>query len=299
MSVSEAYRDFPPGWGHVLVPTSSRRAALAGISLYTASRRRGVWLQGLARLVALTAGPKALPGKQSWEPPLIDETWDGLLDDWRSCLGPFDAMAVYRRRQASRDGFGLLLLGSRGSPLAFLKLRKSGSPQLLTEQRALALVAKFAPGYFSAPEVLASGGRDGWSFLALAPLPGMHRRPRRAPLEAVAEEVGAALACFPRPSNAARNWLPMHGDFTPWNLREARGSLHLIDWEDVDFGPPGSDLVLYQAAEAALGGRPRASATHYQAVEFWIERLRSRPENGERAMRRRLLAALQRMREAW
>ncbi len=29
------YKDFPPGWGHIKVPLSSRRAAIAALGLYS------------------------------------------------------------------------------------------------------------------------------------------------------------------------------------------------------------------------------------------------------------------------
>lgn len=294
MPVSEVYRDFPPGWGHLLVPTSSRRAALAGLSLYTASRRRGEWLQGLARLTAATVGPKALPGRRSWQCPVPTEAWEALVADWRRSLGPFDGMAVYRRRQASRDGLSLLLLRD-GSSLAFVKLRWGSSADLRNEQKALKSVQAFGPRCFSAPTVLASGEQAGWWFLALSPIPGPHRRPRHAPLERVVDEATAALHDLERPEGIPMAWRPMHGDFTPWNLREAQRALYLIDWEDAGFGPPGADLALYHAAEAALGrGRPRL-IPRPEAAAFWRRQLVGRASGGEEALRIRLLEALERM----
>ena len=123
----ERYKEFPPGWGQLRVPTSSRSAALAGLAMYAACRPRGVWALRAVRMAVWALGPKALPGRaRPWRPPLEDELWSALLTRWREDLGQFDEMAVYERTQPHRPGFALLLMQS-GRPIAFLRLRKGGA----------------------------------------------------------------------------------------------------------------------------------------------------------------------------
>jgi aminoglycoside phosphotransferase (APT) family kinase protein len=77
----------------------------------------------------------------------------------------------------------------------------------------------------------------------------------------------------------------MHGDFTPWNLRQMTdGALSLVDWEDAAWAPPLADLVYYQAAAGALHGRiPRWTAEHDEARSFWSNRLSTSAQEAQAA----------------
>ena len=79
------------------------------------------------------------------------------------------------------------------------------------------------------------------------------------------------------------HWEPMHGDFTPWNLRTKRNqSLFLIDWEDAGWAPPGADEVYYRVVERVLGKAavvPRLD----EPRAFWIERLHKRHQRAKAA----------------
>jgi hypothetical protein len=275
------YKDFPPGWGHIKVPMSSRRAALAGLALYTPCLPRGLWAQRAAMACVAILGPRALPGRSFPWVPMREIEWLELSDAWRRELGEFDDVAGYSQLQPSRTGLALLLL-HRGSPIAFVKLRQDDRESLANERRALEAVWGYRPRAFRVPEPLLSGSVCDWHYLASAPLPPrLHRPPRNPPLKAILEEVETALADLPRPVEAPDHWRPMHGDFTPGNLRQLSGeSLPvLVDWEDAGWAPPGADEVFYRANRAALQHRPVHCGATREAVQFWQERVLAEPES--------------------
>jgi len=274
------YKDFPPGWGHIKVPVSSRRATLAGLALYTPCLPRGAWAQRIALACVTVFGPTALPGRRHAWSPMDEEEWLELSDAWRRELGSFDDVVGYHRLQASRGGLALLLL-HKGTPMAFVKLRRDDSGSLLTETIAMQAAWSYRPTTFQVPEPLRSGSASGWRYLACAPLPaGPHHPPRNPPLPAILEEIEAALAGLPRPTRTPAHWRPMHGDFAPWNLRQMRGgSLALIDWENAGWGPPGADEVFYRATQSALRRQLAGPCDAPEAIRFWCERVSMQPEN--------------------
>lgn len=111
-------------------------------------------------------------------------------------------------------------------------------------------------------------------------------------------EVARALNRLDSPEAIPRHWKPMHGDLTPWNLRQSGHNLFLLDWEDWSWGPPEADLVLYRAAEAALQGIVPARRKHQEAVDYWLGVVRSRnhERSRDRRLARSLIKALQAMR---
>jgi hypothetical protein len=285
--MNEKYKDFPPGWGHLRIPTSSRRAALAGLALYSPCRPAGVWAQRAAWLTVSLFGPKALPGRGlTWHPRLEPGVWSELLARWRRELGAFDSIAAYERLQPHRSGFMLLLM-ERGRPVAFLKLRQGDGAPLHTEARALSEISRSRPSAFCTPEPLLLEEASGCHYLAVAPLlPQPHRVPKSPPLSLIARETEIALTGLRRPHGTPAHWRPMHGDLTPWNLRElADRSLVLFDWEEAAWGPPGADEILYRATIAALRGRPAGSSDAGEAITFWLERVRNQPAGSSRDRR--------------
>src|SRR6266571_95570 len=294
------YKDFPPGWGHIKVPVSSRRAALAALALYTPCRRRAVWAQQAARACIVIFGPTALPGRSFPWVPMSGGARCELSEAWRREVGAFDGLAGYNLLQASRAGLALLLL-RQGSPIAFVKLRQGGRTSLSNEKLALDAVWSFRPRSFRIPEPLLSGSAGAWHYLISAALPrGLHRPPDHPPLRAILEEVEAALAGLPRPVGTPDYWRPMHGDFAPWNLRQLRGeSLILIDWEEAGWAPPGADEVFYHATRAALGHRLTDRCDAQEAIQFWQERVLAQPENArDRRLAEGLRDVLGRMRSS-
>jgi hypothetical protein len=93
----------------------------------------------------------------------------------------------------------------------------------------------------------------------------------------------------------------MHGDLTPWNLREAPGhGLLLYDWERAGWAPQGADEVLYGLAQAGLRGGHHTREARLlcarwpEAAAFWAARLRLRRpvDAGEEALLAAELAIL-------
>lgn len=298
--IEERYKGFPPGSGQLRIPTSSRGAALVGLAMYAPCRPSATWVLRVARLAVRVLGPHGLPGRRRpWRAPVEPEVWAALVLRWSRELGSFDSMAVYQRTQSQRTGVALMLVES-GRPIGFVRLQPGSGRALAIERRAQQALCMARPRSFRAPEPLAAGELAGWHYSAASPvLSRAHHVPRNPPLDRIAGEIETSLLDLPRPLGMPSHWRPMHGDLTPWNLRQLDdGTLALIDWEDAGWGPPGADTVLYRAVSAALRGK-RADRSHAgEAIEFWEERLRNRPAEAarDRRLTRSLLDALEQMR---
>ena len=263
---------------------SSRRAALAGLATYSACTTRALVAQRAAWMAILLFGPRMLPGRSfGWRPgKMDDEVWADLAADWRRDLGDFDAIAGYERLQQTRAGLALLLL-RRGEPVAFIKMRDDGPAMLRHEALAMRTVWQAQPRMFRVTEPIAEGERHGWHYAAAQPLPPtLHRPERHPPMAEITDEISLALASLPKPAGTPDHWRPMHGDFTPWNLRSVDGQLYLIDWENAAWGPPGADEVYYRATAGALWGTPVPRSEHHEALEHWRHDLLGRLPTNER-----------------
>ena len=188
------HKPFPPRRGQLWIPTSSRRAALAGLSLYPACRHSAVLVQRTAWELVKLFGPAALPGRSEQWSPMSASEWQPLVERWREVIGPFDEVAGYARTDASRGGLAVLLL-LRGEPLAFVKLRHRDDGRLRLEARATELAFRAAPRAFRVPEPLDSALVGDWSFFAVGPLPPeIHAVPSSLDLVAVAAGIRAAFS---------------------------------------------------------------------------------------------------------
>lgn len=292
--MTERFKSIPPRKGHVDIPMSSRRAAQAGLALYTACQPHALWAQRATWHVIALLGPRALPGRAyTWDPLTGGEHWDRLTEIWRREIGAFDSYALHRRRPLVRSGFGALLL-RRGEPLAFVKLRKDYPAPLEHERVALEALARRPPHSFEAPRPLAWGESDGWSFLALSAMPRrvhtvVKDPPFRDILADMAETIGTELG---RPASVPFHWVPLHGDFTPWNLRSfGNGRIVLLDWEEFGWAPPAADIVWYDAVSYIKGlPLPPSGIPHTEeAMRFWLAYLESRTVPGERSLRAAVL----------
>ena len=156
---------FPRSRGGVLLPQHNRRAAADGLCLYTASKPFPIAVQRLAFWLVRGAGTRVLPGRAiPWEPPFPPSVWATLTDVWAQAVGPFDAVAVYSRRQSERTGLTLLLTSADG-PRAVVKIRDDVTG-LAMEQEALTALERRGPVTFRAPRALGMGSVDGgghWS----------------------------------------------------------------------------------------------------------------------------------------
>ncbi len=288
---SVGFRRYPPTLGHVLLPAAPRSAALAGSTLYTAARTRGLLAQRLGRGMLRAFGTSWLPTADPIDVPLLPEHREALvvlLADHG--LRP-ESIALYTRTQAARSGYAVLVIND-ARPVGFVRV---GTPsELELECRALELLDITGPKTFRHPRLL---GRTSLGTVDLvlqtAVLDGYHRPPSRPPLDEIVGEVQSALSGLPKPPDTPSHWAPMHGDFTPWNLRQTGSKLSLIDWESVGWGPPLADQVLYGAASKALGLRRPASGWNLEACAFWLERIGIAGNSRDARLKKGLLEALE------
>ncbi len=293
------YKDFPPGWGHLMIPTHSRAASLSGLSLFTPCTKKAIWFHRTAWVATKIFGHIALPGRvATWTSPLSDDAALELTARVTTKIGEFDSVAGYKRMQPGRRGFALLLL--KGSEaVGFLKLREDSSDALRAERQALLSLAEFRPRTFTTPTVIDFGTVHGWQFLLTTALTSRpHRVPDGAPIMDIVSEIDSALSTLPKPSDATDAWRPMHGDFTPWNLRRTKeGRLILFDWEDASWGPEGADEVLFRATDAAVSGREVSHSSASEAISLWRTVFTERLDDTERETRlsTRVLQALAEM----
>jgi hypothetical protein len=274
--VRRVFKSYPPLLGHVKVPVGSRTAAAAATLLYTPSKPLPALLHRVGHLLVKMLGPGVLPGRAvPWDPPIAEADWEDLLAGIRQTSGPFDSFAVHERRQRARKGFTMLLLQG-GRAVAFVRLQRGRSERFTRERQALELLSRSPLSLVETARPLAAGMASEWSFLATSALSiPVHRVPRAPPIDRIALEISQALESLDRPQGTPPDWLPMHGDFTPWNLRETRGGrLLLFDWEHAGWAPPGADVVLYRATEATLRRTPFATE-FAEAAAYWCDRLGS------------------------
>jgi hypothetical protein len=285
---------YPSPGSRLLVPAAGRRAAATGASIFMVCRPVAVAAHHAEWALVRGVGPRVLRGPRTRDAFDADDAV--LLDAIAAVVGPVDAVAVLRRRQEGRAARLWLALRA-GEPVGFVKaVDGEGAARLDRERLALDVLATQS-GPVTVPRVVAHGTTPPWTWLVSTPMPARPHRPavHRVPLDAIAEwlhhALGAALG--PRPPELPSHWLPMHGDFAPWNLRRyAGGPLVLLDFEEAAYGPPRADVTYWQATRAALrGGVPRAVLDR-EARDFWVSVVAARLACGDdvEANERRLRA---------
>jgi phosphotransferase family enzyme len=295
--------EFPPSAGYIKVPLDSRRDADAALCLYAPCVWRAALLQSGARWVVRTLGPRWLPLQRAqWRAPMGESGWRALLEQWRAIVGTFDSLVVCERAQSERSGFGALLL-LRNAPVAFVKLERAADWPFDAAWRAHEASVSRPPSSFTVPAPLGRGNHGDWHFMILEAMPGEAHRPvKEFDMARTVRDVQSVLEHFPSSAGTPSHWLPIHGDFAPWNLRRlAGGRIVLYDWDEVSWGPPGADEIYYSAVAAALWGRPTSSGQHAEAVDFWLRRISERPTAAagrDRNLRNKLLRSLEEMRRS-
>jgi RIO-like serine/threonine protein kinase len=225
-----------------------------------------------------------LPGPaREWNPPMETDAWNEILAEIGRSIGNVSEFAIYERRQSGRQGFGMLLFQDH-LPVAFMRVNVGDKARIAREYTALRHLTNATPTSFRYPKPIAMGQIGEFSFLLTSALqPGRHRVADNAPITLVTKEINNALANLARPATIPPHWLPMHGDFTPWNLRASPdGELFLYDWENVGWGPPGADEVLYQAVTAVAFRRKMPVTEFVEACNFWHERAVNRSRFGKK-----------------
>jgi thymidylate kinase len=291
LALGSKFRRYPPGLGHVLIPAKPKAAALAGSTLYAATRTRGLLAHRVGRGMLRAFGTGWLPVACEAQVPFNEDHREALVSFIReNGLNP-DGSALYTRTQSERGGYSVLVL-SDAKPIAFVRIGQPG--ELESECRALDLLDAFAPETFRYPKLIAKSTLGSLDLvLQSVVLEGYHRPPRHPPLQEILAEVQAALGSFPKQPNTPDHWVPMHGDFTPWNLRQNGGHLSLIDWESVEWGPPLGDQVLYEAASLALSRRSPSRSFNTEAAGFWLERLGAAENSRDARLTTRMREVLQ------
>ena len=267
---------YPPPRGNLLVPLSSRSAAKAGISMWSACRPMARLVRSVTYHSVRLLGtfPLRLLPTIEWQAPVEPSLWNELSRLWAGWFGRFDEVALYRPPQERRAGFAALLL-AEGNQLGFVKWRADWDFE--PEARSIEVVSRAQS--FKAPSLAGVSTVPAWSTIGLAPVAsGLHSaRLRGSPVD-LAAEISTLLDPLIPPDPEHEHWEPMHGDLGPWNLRHLGGTGPILfDWELARRAPPGADVVFHVAASRAMRLRSDADSRALgEAVGFWVGEITSR-----------------------
>lgn len=261
---------FPPGRHFVVVPARPTAAARAGLVLYDAVSRRQ--LAALAAARALLRVGWTGPLRLRHPPPLPDADWWGgwLAAVARPHVGDVAATA-YRLlggAETEPDRFTSVLLDGGGRALAFAKVwQRAGDPEAAATTTVLERLAGRPGAEFAVPGLVDAGVYGDRHYVVQQPMPERHRPvpPDPGRLRRVVGEVQERLGTGGGPPGQ----VPVHGSFTPMNLRTTRdGRLWLLDWDKAGWGPPGYDELRYWIAALARRGwgPPERRATRIVAA---------------------------------
>jgi Phosphotransferase enzyme family len=231
---------------------SARRVRLlAGTSDW---RREALDRAGSAAIAMLgtrrwrTAAPWEWPGCSPSE----------LVDELDATLPGVSILAAAAPRQRGRAR--LSLLGRWDGRTIVVKFGEPGDG-LEVEATALAMLTDDPLPAIATPAVIATGTLSGLgdvAYLATSALGLDGQRPALdEPLHVFESDLADRLRDLPRPPDCPAEWIPTHGDLTPWNLRRTGFGLALFDWEAAGWRPAGTDLDHYRRACAALRRSPR------------------------------------------
>ena len=281
---------FPPSDVGVTLPRDSRRAAAAGITMYTASKPAALAIQWLAWLWVRTVGPRLLPGPRE----SIDRSY--YLDVLAATGLRFRsdvAVACYRRRDAVRTGD--TFIAHDGASSVLVKVRDDAAA-LAAEQQMLEKVLRSSPRAFSVPPPLGHGllsdGR-GWSAQKMI-FSAPHRPCTQVTADLLADLARVLDGAVAPAPTAHPTWLPAHGDLTPWNVRlDVRGRVWIFDWEDAGLAPPGTDAAYFSAALGLIRPRSPMPQVSPEVADYLSRRIRDRlaeghPREGNQLMLDRL-----------
>jgi len=238
---------FPRGKPQVFA--GSPRTIGRGIAVYAFGRQVPTALQRAAVVQTMLPGLRRLVAERLDRPdPVCGWTrWDAILDRVERLPQRAPWEWLYFRSQWAKQRSSALALDGSGTPIFFLSIEP--------DERA-GVHPDFSAPSFRVPTRLDAFVCDGWHVRVVEPLPKYHKATRWDPqrIGRVHDDIPRALdGLLPRPPGAPPHWIPLHGDFVPWNLRQSGdGMLWLVDWEDACWGPPYADLVRYVVASQSL-----------------------------------------------
>lgn len=295
--MSRRFVRFPPRWRNVLVPVGPRRATALGVTLYSASRPLPWLVQYVLWCGASLAGASMVPGdRETWIPTVTADSLAALVQQWSDAVGGrLDGIAVYERLQTARAGLTLLVCAGARSML--VRVRREDD-ELRLERTISGAARDHDLRTIRVPELIGSGEVDGWHWVGYEIMATRPHRPcYRLEQSGHAEVAALVESVVPRPEGTPSHWRGAHCDLTPWNLRRSRSTTWLIDWEDAQWAPPGTDALFLRATVAAMGRRDMAKLTirpgEEEARAFCADLVRARPMSAtEHHLRSRLLTAL-------
>lgn len=270
------------GRGRILVPPEIRRIP-KGVWLHAACRPRALAACNLVGQLSRASIPLVRRGFEEWTLPIDGATWHSWLQHVAGFTGAAPSQwLVMPAPDAHRARFSVILLDDELEQVAYA--RWTLNPANTRSIEAEAELTSTPPSTFRHPALFDSGLVDGWTFTLSAPLPPAPHRPAVLSSErrrSIVTEIQERL----RPL-VPEHETPIHGDFTPWNVRSIKGEVFVIDWEQFGTGPSATDELWHVVTGViATGGSPeqaidrvRSELGHHPldqleaAATFWRRR---------------------------
>ena len=280
---------YPPILKSVLVSGESRRDCIAGASLYTPARRWTVVAHKALTHWLRRGGSWMLSSASDWTPAIEGFVWEMAARRWQQHLGPFRVLGICERRQKWRRAMcGFLLYTESGYVFVKVLANQSAAAREFLALEHVHDKLKLV----RSPEPILLDEQELWSGVIMSGLPATPHSPAPTNLaKCICDEIVSVAETFMvRPADVPKEWQPMHGDFTPWNLRctSEHPLPYLIDWTDLSWGPPHADWTYYQVSARTLGLTSKTNLDR-EAARFWEQRLKGQ-EQGRQVQR--MLAVL-------
>ena len=238
---------FPRGKPQVFANTPE--TVSKGISVYAFGRPVPTAAQMAAVAQMTIPGLRSLVAERDGRPDPVCgwKTWDGIIERVEHVAQRVPREWLYFRSQWDKQRSSALAFDHFGTPLFLVVVEPRGRVTVHPNSSARS---------FRVPACLDSFDSGGWHIRVIEPIPKYHRAAGWDPvrIRKVVEDIPKSLeGLLPRPERTPAHWIPLHGDFVPWNLRESGdGRLWLVDWEDAGWGPRLADAVRYFVAHLSL-----------------------------------------------
>jgi hypothetical protein len=249
----------------------SRRAALAGLTLYEAVTPRQRMASSAAAALLRAGLHRVLP-----ESVRTDLPW-AWWERWISEVGePYVGQVghVAFRAPPSGDRTCVLLMDPAGRPVGFAKTLAARLAPMSAAVRGR--LADPTPQRFRVPSTIAEDEFDGVHYILFEPLPaGRHRRPPAVPekVHAIVDEIRQRLETMRRPTDVPSHYAVCHRGFTPRNIRvTSDGRWWVFDWDTVSWAPRLTYELRYWSAEYAYRLRPRVDRDAERVLALLHER---------------------------